>query len=456
MSLESIRLVPLSSIKVSSPRRRASDVSQLVESIREHGLLNPITLTQDLSLIAGQHRIAAFQELGLSEIPARILDVPALRAELATIDENLVRVELTALERAEHLYRRKQIYEALHPDTKRGGDRGNQYTGGKKRQTAVSAFSHRASAQIGKSGRTIRHYIQIARKLTTEAKTRVQGTLLEDNSEVLVQIARLPVQHQLPVAEILIQDRTRTVREAKIVVGRKQLLQSSGGRALDDSDCQLVCGDFRQLGKTIDENSVDLIVTDPPYVSGQLSIFADLSAFAGRVLKPGGSLFCMAGTYYLPEIISALSQHLSYHWLIPFLLAGNGSLIRTRRVVAGHKPVLWFVKGRYEGRTFGDVVVGIGKDKRFHHWGQSESGFDLLIDRYSKAGDLVVDPFVGGGTTAAVAWKAGRRFVGFDIDENAIKMTRLRVSNLFSSNQNDPQTPELADGALAPSHISPV
>jgi ParB-like chromosome segregation protein Spo0J len=58
-----MRLVPIRDIRIPALRRRASDISQLVESIREHGLLNPITVTRDLVLIAGQHRLAAFQEL---------------------------------------------------------------------------------------------------------------------------------------------------------------------------------------------------------------------------------------------------------------------------------------------------------------------------------------------------------------------------------------------------------
>lgn len=77
-----------------------------------------------------------------------------------------------------------------------------------------------------------------------------------------------------------------------------------------------------------------------------------------------------------------------------------------------------------------DVVPAIGKDKRFHDWGQSESGFYYLVEHFSKPGDTVLDPFLGGGTSAAVALKAGRKFMGIDIDERSIATTRARIGEI--------------------------
>lgn len=62
------------------------------------------------------------------------------------------------------------------------------------------------------------------------------------------------------------------------------------------------------------------------------------------------------------------------------------------------KPVLWYVKGEYDGKWLGDVARSnvSDNDKRFHHWGQSERGMADLFDRVANQGDVILDPFLGG------------------------------------------------------------
>ena len=83
--------------------------------------------------------------------------------------------ELTVLERGEHLKRRKEIYEALHPDTKAGGDKGNQYTGGKPRQNGIIPFSQDAATKTGRSRSTVEQEVKIA-AMPEAVKAQVRGT----------------------------------------------------------------------------------------------------------------------------------------------------------------------------------------------------------------------------------------------------------------------------------------
>ena len=61
-------------------------------------------------LVAGARRLAACKQLGWTEIPATVVELYDIDLELAEIDENLIRMELTALDRAEQLERRKWIF----------------------------------------------------------------------------------------------------------------------------------------------------------------------------------------------------------------------------------------------------------------------------------------------------------------------------------------------------------
>lgn len=103
-------------------------VAMLAGSMAERGQDTPITISAEgpdgnHRLIAGAHRLAAAQSLGWEEIEALVSDAEGLEADLLEVDENLMRRELSALDRAVFLARRKEIYEALNPDTKHGGDR---------------------------------------------------------------------------------------------------------------------------------------------------------------------------------------------------------------------------------------------------------------------------------------------------------------------------------------------
>jgi ParB family transcriptional regulator, chromosome partitioning protein len=98
-------------------------VDTLAESMREQGQLQPILLRNrrnGYELISGRHRLEAAKKLNKrvqAVINFNLNDDDMLLAE---IDENLIRGELDALERSEHMAKRKEIYERKHPETKAG------------------------------------------------------------------------------------------------------------------------------------------------------------------------------------------------------------------------------------------------------------------------------------------------------------------------------------------------
>lgn len=185
--------------------------------------------------------------------------------------------------------------------------------------------------------------------------------------------------------------------------------------------------DFREA--TTPEDSVDLIFTDPPYSPVFKDLYADLSAFAYRVLRPGGICAAYSGQLALAENFMALSEHLEPMWMAAVRHTGGEMRFRKYSIRNGWKPVLIFYKDPLEvwWDWFSDVVSG-GKEKDSHPWQQAEAEAEHFIAALCPSGGVVIDPMCGSGTTLVAAKKLGRRYLGFDIDGEALSEATRRLA----------------------------
>nr|WP_325258901.1 ParB N-terminal domain-containing protein [uncultured Oscillibacter sp.] len=212
--------ISISEIKVNPERRNAApaDVRELADSIAEIGLLNPVTVSQSCTLIAGLHRLEAAKLLGWTEIECVVSGLEGLRAELAEIDENFVRSDLTPLEFGELLLRRKEIYEALHPEsvqTNQGGPfRGNQHqeVSDKMTQTTKS-FAQDTAEKLGVGRRTVERQVQIAKNLTPETKDILRGADMPVTRKQALALSRLSPSPQAEAAALLAAGEIQSVEE---------------------------------------------------------------------------------------------------------------------------------------------------------------------------------------------------------------------------------------------------
>jgi ParB family chromosome partitioning protein len=193
--------VSLIDIRVAHGRRmpKPAAVRALADSISELGLLSPIRISRAHALICGRTRLEAFRLLGRSKIPAVMCDDDALHAELAEIDENVVRTNLSALEESRAFKRRKQIYEALHPETKHGGAPGAG-RGKTHKDDNLSSFSADTAAKTGQSRRTIERKVALAEAIPDDVAEQIADTPLAENASELAKLAKLPPEKQAKVA----------------------------------------------------------------------------------------------------------------------------------------------------------------------------------------------------------------------------------------------------------------
>ncbi len=107
----------LSELKATNPYLRlGTDVTELEKSIQTVGLIAPLVISTDNIILAGARRYQALLNLGYTEAPVMVVDKGVLEKELVSIDENLVRKDLSKMEIESHLRRAKEIYQELFPE----------------------------------------------------------------------------------------------------------------------------------------------------------------------------------------------------------------------------------------------------------------------------------------------------------------------------------------------------
>lgn len=189
-----ITRIALSHVQRQSSARdiNTSAVSGIAASMKEIGQLTPIfvraanipikgVMEPGYLLIAGNHRVEAARQLGWSEIDARVMVGESLEAELIEIDENLCRAELTASQRASAIKRRRQIWEALHPNS------GNSFStippDEPRGRGRPPEFASETAAAAGMTKQAINQHLARADALGDDLE-RIAGTSLDKGVEL--------------------------------------------------------------------------------------------------------------------------------------------------------------------------------------------------------------------------------------------------------------------------------
>lgn len=186
--------------------------------------------------------------------------------------------------------------------------------------------------------------------------------------------------------------------------------------------------DAKDFIPLLPDESVDLVITDPPYSKKFLYTYGYLADLCPRVMKNSSSLITIAGHYALPEILNYFRGKLNYRWI--FCLNQTGPSAHLNMGIAvGWKPMLWFVKGklRYSGFLL-DKIKGEGKVKKDHIWQQNYDFCRYYIEMLTKEGDTVLDPFVGSGTVPVICKMLKRNFYACDIDKKSVDIATKRIN----------------------------
>jgi site-specific DNA-methyltransferase (adenine-specific) len=245
---------------------------------------------------------------------------------------------------------------------------------------------------------------------------------------------------------------------------------------IQKTDCrnQIFCKSSEKMSE-LPDNSVAMMITSPPYNVGKdydkdlsiedyLSLLKRVFLETYRVLEPGGrACINIANSGRKPYI--PLSHHISSIMTeIGYLMRGeiiwikadgaNGSCAWGSFCSASnpalrdvHEYILIYSKSDFKKAYSGKSTVlkeNFMRDTlsvwRFNPESASKIGhpapFPLelpqrLINLYSYEGDLIIDPFMGSGTTCIAAKRLSRDYVGYDIEESYCKIAMNRLNEIF-------------------------
>ena len=190
-----------------------------------------------------------------------------------------------------------------------------------------------------------------------------------------------------------------------------------------DDDIKILFEDFRTGCDKIQDESIDAIITDPPYPIEFIDLWADMFEIADRVLKPSRYLVTYANHQNLDKIFQ-LPNKLKYYWTFKLDFTAK-PIAMGRNLIATWKPVIVYQKLPFKKieETIEDQVKetkAFNYQERDYHdlnWGQSLGKFEYLIEKFSKPGETILEPFAGTGTTLVACKHTKRKCIGFEIEK---------------------------------------
>jgi len=393
-------------------------LDELAESIKNNGFIHPILVTTIpdkpgfYHLIAGERRYRASILAGFTELPVTFRNnLSTLEQKILELEENVCRKDVDWSEQAETI---SQI-DALKRKTEKDWD-----------QTKTADL-------LGQSRGHVSLQIGVAKKL-------------RESPDLKEEVKNKPIRVAMKIIE------------QKEEVARAQRLQDSGLLKITTS---LRHGDCRDLIKEVEDNSIDMLLTDPPYGIAEieslreggsikmpghqlmsathnlslpeiLEILRDLAPELVRVLKPGAHYYVFTAMQYVGSFVEALAP---LEFQPPVLIWDRGKpttpgygynyLNRTETIIYGHNPPRSrrLKENIYNILTHPEVPSGI----RCYPTEKPRSLLRELIEQSTIPGHFVLDPFAGSASTLKAAKEIGRGGLGFEIDLEAWQRAQLNL-----------------------------
>ena len=397
-------------------RKEFPHIEELMGSIKKLGLLHPVVVHDDedgkVTLLAGECRLRACLMLGWSKIPTTTrLGLDDKTKTLIELEENLRREDLSWTERAELMLRLDQGKRDELGSASKGNPDGHS-------MAKLAAFT----------GQSVSHAAQ-----------QVQfAKMMNDRPDIADRVKTLPFH--------------AAFKKFKHLVKSEDMeRQALAGLIEVDNDLRL--GDALDLIKDIPTNSIDCIVTDPPYgienlqstktskstsssptvykmmledgdnstMAGVTALMEELMPELARVLKPGGHMYMFLCNEMYPVLIKLMRDNGFLPSPVPIIWNKMRSThpFNGYCYCASYEPILFAQLGSKDRRlnsAKSDIIniKPVSTNDRIHPFAKPLDLLQILIEQSTYKGQVVLDPFAGSAATLRAAKRCGRSCIGFE------------------------------------------
>jgi len=206
---------------------------------------------------------------------------------------------------------------------------------------------------------------------------------------------------------------------------------------------KITLGDCLKLIKNIPDESIDVIITDPPYGLDKDGIYndEDLTVFykvlpeCYRVLKNNSFFITFFSTKFLPKLFK--NNLFDYFWQIIFYSpkAEVRSPIGTTKYMScfifkkGNPKIIQLNKDLFE-HIPGTKMIEPDEGYIDHPTPKPKHFIESILKMFTKEDDLILDPFIGSGSTAVACKKINRNFIGFEINPKYVEIANRRLAQI--------------------------
>jgi hypothetical protein len=173
---------------------------------------------------------------------------------------------------------------------------------------------------------------------------------------------------------------------------------------------------------------VHMVMTDPPWDDEHLPLYGDIARLAADLLYPGCFLLACCGNLALPAVEGYFRKAgLKRFWILCGYQGNSDSIVRSHKVMVKWRPVVAYTKGPPRDYEYFPDGIRTTRRKNWHEWEQDFAPVARWITSFTKPGEIVLDPCVGGGAFLEAAKRVGRQYIGLDIDPVAVENARHRL-----------------------------